>query len=334
MFEISRHVHNPGNISFTAKNVATNGLFALLLIFLIVFPVQLVNDTLIVHHDEIQYRLRHFREATAGGVMGAVMHPGGSSFGLIGGMALLAGVIYGFLDPGFGFDQASIAFVVGLAISFLVIVLAWELPHMWWTHTHTERSVALRVFPAVIPIAIVCVLLSRATGLHPGFVFGITAGTVAVAGEATREHEGRSAALGAATLFGVVLVAWLLWWPVGNAAGDAAHPSFLLLVLDSVLVGTVIAGLQWMVFGLVPMTFLRGGSLFRYSKILWAFLIGLACVHPPLPGPAPRRRALRQPPAGGLVVDPVRGAGRRLDRVLGVLPAPPRAGSQRVGGRR
>jgi len=33
--------------------------------------------------------------------------------------------------------------------------------------------------------------------------------------------------------------------------------------------------LQWMVFGLVPMTFLRGGSLFRYSRILWAFMIGL-----------------------------------------------------------
>jgi hypothetical protein len=75
-------------------------------------------------------------------------------------------------------------------------------------------------------------------------------------------------------LLGVALLAWLVWWPVSNAAGDASHPSFLLLVVDSVLVGTVIAGLQWLVFGLVPMTFLRGGTLFKYSKLLWALLIG------------------------------------------------------------
>ena len=46
-------------------------------------------------------------------------------------------------------------------------------------------------------------------------------------------------------------------------------------MLDTVLAGLFVGGLQRLLFGLMPLTFLDGGTLVSWKKLLWFLLFGV-----------------------------------------------------------
>ena len=69
----------------------------------------------------------------------------------------------------------------------------------------------------------------------------------------------------------VSLVAWVLLQPVRTAAGDG---SWLAALLDTILAMIVVAGLEGIFFTLIPLRFMDGAILMRWSRLAWALLFG------------------------------------------------------------
>ena len=78
------------------------------------------------------------------------MLPPGSVFLVV---SVAAAFIYGFLDPSFGFDKASLAVIVGLFVSIVIATLAFELPNGIYAWSRTGAEVRLRALPAALVLA-------------------------------------------------------------------------------------------------------------------------------------------------------------------------------------
>ena len=79
----------------------------------------------------------------------------------------------------------------------------------------------------------------------------------------------------------VAVVAWFgLWALTASAAG--AEPGLLLQAVRTALAMGLVAGIELAVFGMLPVRFLPGESVYRWSRPIWAGLFGigtLAFVH-------------------------------------------------------
>jgi hypothetical protein len=266
---VTRSVPTPGDVSTDGGLVLTNLVLALLML-LLVFPAELFNATLEEHYDEVTRWLRGPRsvlERVTSSLSGR-----GRWFGFVVVTAATA-VLYAFLDPDAGFDTATIAFVLGVtgAIAAAVLIAAWAARRYAADHGGADGS--LRVYPAALLVALVCVVISRLADFQPGYLYGIVAGFVFVA-ELSRAHDGRAAAFAAVVGLVASVAAWFAWVPVRDAV-DGADPNAAALVLDALLATMFVGGLQALVFGFVPIRFLPGAKVWAWSKPAWAALFGI-----------------------------------------------------------
>lgn len=274
---IPASLHRPSELGFDFKTLATNFLLALLMIILVSLPPSLFNDTWSGHQDEIKGWFPWLRSRSEDDDIPVEhKHRRWRNPWVLAGFGVISSVIYGFLDPHFGLDRASMSLVLGLSVAFLLLTIAWELPAIWWTHRRTEQRLGLRVFPAVVPLAVVCVAFSRIAHFQPGFLIGAVAGAVALSGESNEKDEGRGV-LGCALAVAVLsVVAWFAWAPISSHLSTDSHPAFFLLVADAALATIVISGLQMLIFGLLPVRFVKGDPLRRWSTATWLGLVGFA----------------------------------------------------------
>jgi len=189
-------------------------------------------------------------------------------------IVLIAGLIYAFLDPGFGFSGHGLMIFVSLAVSVAAVTYAYEGVQALASSRGYHVPARLKLFPAAIGIAILCVLLSRITGFRPGYLYGFVGGLAFLgAGEPDDRKKGRLVLLAAGCLLVVSLAAWFLAIPLTNAV-DAG--SSWLKVIQGICVATFVAGLEGLLFGLVPLSFMDGGALFRWNKWVWGGVFGVA----------------------------------------------------------
>jgi hypothetical protein len=121
-------------------------------------------------------------------------------------------------------------------------------------------------------VAVTCVLVTRLTGFQPGLLFGLVAGYVHLGID--DRQEGRAIGMSAVVLLGFTLGAW--WWFDGVAPRAAgADPSLPTLILDAILAVIVVAGIESLVFGLVPLRFLDGQKVLGWSRVVWAGLLAV-----------------------------------------------------------
>jgi hypothetical protein len=234
---------------------------AALLVFLMPFPSQLFNSTLENHEDEVRRWFRLDRIGAVAGGIGAFW----TSWPGVGLFTLLAALLYGFLDPEFGFSLGSLATFLGMLVGILLVTAAFAVPLALAHRRHGER-LSLKVVPISLAIGVVCVLLSRLTDFQPGYLYGLLIG-LAFARELSAAEEGRATALGAGLMLGVAFASWL---------GLGALPdndAFGLVVARTALAALMVAGLEGVVFGLLPMRFLPGEPLYRWNRVLWAGLL-------------------------------------------------------------
>lgn len=253
----------PGEVSTDPFVILQSALLAAMLVFLMPFPSQLFNSTLEAHEDEIRRWLRLDRLGATGAGIGAfwASWPGVATF------TLLAALLYGFLDPGFGLDLGSLATFAGMLLGIVLVTVAFALPAVL-AHRRIGSGWTLKVVPLSLIVGVACVLVSRLTGFQPGYLYGLLIG-LAFARELSAAEEGRATALGAVAMLGVALVSWLALGALPD--GDA----FGLVVARTTLAALMVAGLEGVVFGLLPMRFLPGEALFAWNRVGWGVLLAI-----------------------------------------------------------
>lgn len=241
------------------------------MLLLLGFPAELFNSTLEANYEEISGWVRRPRsginrlKAWTAGIPKNVM------FVIF---AAVGGVIYSFLDPSLGFDLKSAALVVGLIVSIAVVTLAVEIPIMLYARRMGAGGY-LSAFPQALFLGIACVVFSRLLRFRPGYVYGITYGYKPTNCEPSDRRIGKATAFGCVVLLSISLAAWVVWAPVDQAASKAGA-SMGLLILDSVLAGIVIAGIQGLVFGLLPLRFCDGHKVAAWNRVAWTALYGIS----------------------------------------------------------
>jgi hypothetical protein len=270
------------NLTLTAKQLAVNFSIALLFILLSWFPAEIINSVLREHHHRIVGRMGRFQAHLK--LIEDKIHSLPTPL-MFGSFALLGGAIYGFLDPSFGFNQTSLVLLGGIAAGLTLITLAHEFIRGWYIRRRLHVTFELRTFPIGIGFAVVLVLFSRLAHFEPGYTFGLVCG-VLFRGEVHDREDGRSLAVATVATLALAITTWLLWIPVRDAA-LGAHPGVQTLFLDAMLAFVWIFAIQTVVFSLVPLRFLDGEKIMKWSRLGWLslYLVGMfvfveTLVHP------------------------------------------------------
>jgi hypothetical protein len=258
-----------------SSGLAEHLLLTVLLVLLIVFPSQLFNSTLKAHYDEIMgsrlvrglrtVLLPFRRPAPADGTE----RPGTASWWAFAIFTGASALLYGSLDPRFGLSWASFVLFVGLGLSLAAVSLAYSMPARLLARRRGERG-RLRLYPATLAVAGLCVLVSRLVHFQPGYVYGLIGG-FAVARQHTRAEEGRGVLASAVWTLVLAVLAWLAWSAVASAAAKPGA-AFPVILLGTMLAAIFVAGVQSLVFALIPLRFLDGDKLFRWTRLAWAMV--------------------------------------------------------------
>lgn len=187
------------------------------------------------------------------------------------GFVLLSALLYGFLDPTFGFSLTSLATFLGLALGLIAVLLAYGIPLFYFSRRH-GLPLIVRALPATLLIGVICVVISRVVNFQPGYLYGLVIGFF-FAHTITREQEGPAEATAAGAS---LLVAFLAWVALAVLrAGQTGPPDLVTATLQAASVTIVVAGLENAVFAMLPLRFLPGAAVFNWNRRVWIVLIAL-----------------------------------------------------------
>jgi hypothetical protein len=254
------------HLTFDATTLMRSALLALLFLLLAAFPGQLVNKTWEENQEEISGWFARGGAAVAG-IRNALSAFWTHWIGVLV-FLLLSALLYGFLSPSFGPTGESIATLVGILLGLLVVIAAFELP-MAAAYRRLRRDRGdLKVVPLTIFIAIFCVIASRIADFQPGYLYGLVVGFV-FATSLEPHQEARTNVVTALVMLAIALGAWLLL-PIADAT--LASQPLLDIAVSAGLATIFVAGLEGLLFELVPMRFLRGESVYQWRRAVWATL--------------------------------------------------------------
>jgi hypothetical protein len=256
--------------------VATNLAIAAGLGFAVAFPSELFDSTFAEHYDEITGWLRRqrdrFRRKSGGDAdrQGKRL-PSVAVFAIV---LVFTTLLYGLLDPQFGFDRDSAVLFAGLLMALVASTIVFSLPAvvmMRLRHGEWGQPAAL---PGALPIAAACVLLSRVAHFQPGYLYGAILG-VGFAAELSKEEEGQTVAITVLWTLMLSVAAWIVRSPVHTAATKAGA-GFAVQMLDTALASIVVIGIEGAVIGLLPLQFLDGARLKQWNRRVWIAIFGVA----------------------------------------------------------
>lgn len=185
-------------------------------------------------------------------------------------MLLLTALIYSLHEPGMSVGQRGLVAVLALVIAQIVLIGVFEGGKTWLLRNVYDRNAVLQVFPACVAIAVMSVLASRLGDFQPGIIVGFVAAAYLVdrPGEEPMDRSyGRRMFIIAGALLAVTLLAWMVSGPLHEA--HETSPGFVTALLASTATAIFIVCLQGLVFDLVPVKFLDGATIWRWSKIAW-----------------------------------------------------------------
>ena len=181
---------------------------------------------------------------------------------------LAAAFVHVFLNPDFPSAPGSFEFALGMLIGFAVIIANQALTSRRYLARHVpESSGRWAVYPGQIAVSVVCVAISRFGHFVPGVIMGMS-GDYEPRSSLELSQAARRVVQTVLSLAAISLTAWFASIPVAHAAARP-HASSALLVLDAALSVLAVAGIESLVFGLVPLYFLPGDTLRRWRPRTW-----------------------------------------------------------------
>jgi hypothetical protein len=193
------------------------------------------------------------------------------------GAFVLAAIISGFLDPGFGGNAGSLRMVLSLLTIFAVqSVGGWAVIRAVVGSGGEPVTFRPSVNPGMLVVLVLAVVLSRLLGFEPGVVYGAFLGLTF---GATLQGARQARVLVTGTIYVVALsfLSWVLYtvgvvfqWQDAGVGG-----AFALETLS----GLVVAGASGLAIALLPLKSLDGGTIWAWNKVIWAVLYGVAAFY-------------------------------------------------------
>jgi hypothetical protein len=183
---------------------------------------------------------------------------------------LLAAVLYALEEPTFGFNDETVILTVSFMVTFVVLTYVYDGGQLMVTNSYGLPG-TIRIFPAGVIIAIICVGLTRIQGFQPGLVFGFVAAHALTAPVImTRKQKGMQILWPSLALLAVCVVAWLAVSPARDLAEDG--DTMWAALPEGIAVGLFLAGIQSLFFMMIPIKFMDGHKLMSWNKFAWAGL--------------------------------------------------------------
>jgi len=244
-------------------------------VVLMPFPSELFNRTLDENGARIRAGVARLpllgRLAASPSANGPAGRPFGQQPVVIVAYVVIVALLFGLLDPDFGTDQRSIATFAGLVLGIGLVAGAASKPWRRVPGLADEERGTLRVVPATLLVAAVCVAISRLAGFTPGYLYGLVIGYV-FGRELSRDQQGQAATATARWMLGLGLAGW---FALGAVRTDGIEPSPAAALAQALFATITVAGFEAVVFGLVPVRFLHGSAILRWSRVRWVLLYGL-----------------------------------------------------------
>lgn len=245
--------------------VAFGVLGALAVMLLVLFPVELLNSTLLARYDVLFGWLGRLTPPAVVGLGNRVQ-----ARPIIGGItvSVVAAGLFSLNDPEFGFTAASARLFLACLIALFVIgylasaVTALALRQRW----HLATAIQLR--PFALLLAALGVAASRLLDFSPGFMVGLVFG-LAVTSAGSERDRARAVLVRA----GVVLAFGVAAWFGYNAlleSGAEESLTFVGPLATETLAAITTEGITALVVGLLPFRLLEGAEVFHESRRLWA----------------------------------------------------------------
>jgi hypothetical protein len=234
------------------------------LLLFVAFPAELLNATISEHYERLTRRIpglkrrpdwlaRFLNLIRSTPIVGGVV------------VTIIAAIIFGFADPGAGFDITTMRVMLACAIALFIVgfiantVAGLVIARRWQLDTVMELK------PLALVLTIIGVVISRLLEFSPGLLIGLLLG-IAVLGRPTKAQEGKAALLKAGIVYALAVAAWLVYSIVPtNWAGDSFGGNLTLETLVSV----TSEGLTALLIGMLPFRFLEGEVVWKYSKLAW-----------------------------------------------------------------
>jgi len=266
----------PDEISTDPEVVGTNMVLAGVTVW-VLFSSVMLNQVLQGNRGEIDRRtakltspvrrasraLVSWRPGDAGGWPGTI---GSAAFVLT-----TTALIYTVLEPDFGWNRPTLILLssVIVGIGFVTYVASGLEAAM--TRRVGGVAAAVRPYPAAIAIAAASVVISRALNFQPGVIYGFVASCALLA---PTEPDARKA--GRIALFPTVAVLVLsvgAWLSVGLFRSWAASTgTWLAQALEASAVVIFVGGIEALFIGMIPLSVMDGGKIFRWSRPVWLAL--------------------------------------------------------------
>jgi hypothetical protein len=264
-------VPGPDQVSTDPGIVLVSVLAAGALVLVIPFPSDLFNRTYAANQAEI---LGWFGPLGRAGPLSSIEGRGRRPWLSFGVFAVLSAALSSLLNPASRLDAGTVAAIVGMASAIALFTTTSGLSSgLYLTRRIHGASIVLRVLVSSLPIAALCVLVSRLTSFQPGYLYGLI-GAFVVAQTPSRSDAGRSVAVSAVVTLALAVAAWLLRTPVAALASGPAPP-FAATAADTFLTVLVVLGLEHLVFRLMPIRFMDGDKLRSWSTVAWMVLFGV-----------------------------------------------------------
>lgn len=259
----------PAQVPLTVEDIARSLGIGALLMLLLALPVVVINSTVNANRDEILRWWAPVRRVGSWATRGAVRRMLTTAV-----TSVVAGTaLYVFLDPEFPLRDDAGAFAAGILVGLSAIVANHVLIWRWYLRRHSPGFTGgWRVYPGQVAFAALCVVLSRVASFTPGLMLG-TPGDFEVDRPLHQERHCRRLLIGVLALGAMSLTAWVVSIPVAQAASEPGAGSLLRMV-DVALAVIAIAGMETLVFALIPLPFLDGYALAHWRPRVWLAVWG------------------------------------------------------------
>jgi hypothetical protein len=280
--EFAQSVPTPGQLTSNLGVLGTNAALAGATLILIILSAELFNKTVEENHDTIRRWLKpvcgpiesfftsvgnNWNSATSESQLGKIGPP----------LAVLAvaGLVYGVLEPGFGFNDKSLVMFLSVIITVGIVTYFYNGGQIIVSKRLFSADGAIKLFPIGVLVAAVCVLLTRLDGFQPGIIYGFIASAALLGDtEPEKEHQGKMIFYPALALLGLCLLAWFLISPFRDLATD--HNNWWAALPEAIAVGVFVGGLEGTFFQMIPIRYMDGHKVWSWNKLAWVLLAGSA----------------------------------------------------------
>lgn len=185
---------------------------------------------------------------------------------------VLRGLFASLLDPGFPRAPYSGRLLAGTLVGVLVVTGVALLPLFCYVRIRHGEWGWLRPVGTGVLVALGGLVMSRLLRFQPGYIYGLTLAKI-WRSPLTTKNYGHMHLACYTSLLVVSALAFAARFPLATALAAPDHSAFLDF-LDIVLVVVIVAGVEGVAFALVPLRFLDGAAMLRWSRLAWGALWG------------------------------------------------------------